>query len=145
MRYKESLLFLLPGSTLQRMIMEFMIFSTSIPSKEVHSAHSNEDKDMLKTYYFKILCLVISWGSIFSMCFFLFPHFSGHNKLLKGEHSLVVGPYKHPYFLTYNHKFRLRLGCWNILNPLITYDKIINHYLINYSPTSLISWHPLAP
>ena len=35
--------------------------------------------------------------------------------------------------------------CWNILNPLITYDKIITHYLINYSPTSLISWYPLAP
>ena len=45
----------------------------------VHSAHSSEDKDMLKTYYFKILCLVLSWGSIFSMSFCLFPHFSGHN------------------------------------------------------------------
>ena len=31
--------------------------------------------------------------------------------------------------------------CRNILNPLTTQDKIINHYLINYSPTSLISWH----
>ena len=35
--------------------------------------------------------------------------------------------------------------CWNILNPLITQDQITNHYLINYSPTRLISWHPLAP
>ena len=33
MRYKESLLFLLVGSTLQRMIMEFMISSTSDSSK----------------------------------------------------------------------------------------------------------------
>ena len=31
--------------------------------------------------------------------------------------------------------------CWNILNPLTTQDKIINHYLINYSPTSVIRWH----
>ena len=30
MRYKESPLFLLAGSTLQRMIMEFMVYSTSL-------------------------------------------------------------------------------------------------------------------
>ena len=45
----------------------------------VQSAHSSEYKDMLKIYYFKILCLVLSWGSIFPMWFCLFPHFYGHN------------------------------------------------------------------
>ena len=58
MRYKESLLFLLVGSTIQRMIMEFMI-SSKIPSSRSSSVSSLKWRWRYVEDIFQILCLVL--------------------------------------------------------------------------------------
>ena len=125
MRYKDCLLFFLQILHSSAWSWSSWFIHQSISPEAVHSAHSSEYKDILKTY-FKFCALSFLKGG-FSPCGFAYFLIFLDKIIIKGDHSLVVGPYIHLYvsicillYQTYHHKFRLKGGCWDIIKPLHT-------------------------
>ena len=113
MRYKESLIFLLAGSTLQCMIMEFMISSAS-PSSRSSSVRSLKWIWRYVEDIFQILCLSYLEGG-FSPCGFAYFHSFLDIIIVKGWPYPCCWDLYASIFLTYHHKVILKMGRWDII------------------------------